>query len=284
MLATIQDLGRTGYAHLGVPRSGAADRRSLQLANRLVGNEETAACLELTFGGAALRFLRSTIFAITGAPTPARLSGITVGTDQWFSAERDEVLQVGVPTHGVRTYIAVGGGLEIPLTMGSRSCDTLSGLGPPPLRTGQRLSVGPRRVSPPDSPDCVTSPVPCGPSVEVRYRRGPRDDWFDAAMFDLFQAARWTLSTESNRVGARLIGPAITVNRDGQLPSEGMVLGSIEIPPSGQPIVFLADHPTTGGYPVIGVVEEDDVAVLAQTRPGATVQFVHHRTARSSSR
>lgn len=120
--------------------------------------------------------------------------------------------------------------------------------------------------------------------MQVHYRRGPRDDWFTAATLEHFDTAQWTMTADSNRVGARLSGPQIAAARQDALPSEGMMLGSIEVPPSGQPIIFLADHPTTGGYPVIGVVDEDDIAVLAQTRPGATVRFVRQKPVRVGPR
>ena len=284
MFTTVQDLGRIGYAHLGVPRSGAADLRSLRLANRLVGNDESAACLEVTFGGVAMRFHQPTVVALTGAPAPARLGPVSVSSDRWLFSRAGDVLELGMPAEGVRTYVAVAGGVDVPPIMGSRSCDTLSGLGPPALRAGQHLAVGRPHQPAPSSPDCLASPVPYGAEVAVRYRRGPRDDWFSEATFDLFERSRWILTADSNRVGGRLSGPPIAVSREDQLPSEGMVLGSIEIPPSGQPIVFLADHPTTGGYPVIGVVEDDDVAVLAQTRPGASVRFVRQRPGQAARR
>nr|WP_272952295.1 biotin-dependent carboxyltransferase family protein [Mycolicibacterium smegmatis] len=281
MLATIQDGGRPGYAHLGVPRSGAADIRSLHLANRLVGNDETAATIEITLGNAAFLFHRAAVVALVGAPVPTRVSGTAVATDRILYIRQGEVLELAVPCCGLRTYLAVAGGLRAPLTLGSASTDTLSGLGPPPLQVGQQLDVGLRHRPAPVWPDCVPTPVPYRHDVHVRYRRGPRDDWFSDETLAQFDSARWTLTAESNRVGARLSGPVMAVARQDPLPSEGMVLGSIEIPPAGQPIIFLADHPTTGGYPVIGVVDEYDVAVLAQTRPGSSIRFSRAMTTRS---
>jgi len=281
LLTTIQDLGRPGYAHLGVPRSGAADTRSFRLANRLVGNAESTPCLEFTLGGSSLRFHEAGRIALTGAPAPIRLGGRPVPTDRWLTARSGDVLEIGVPEYGLRTYLAVAGGFDVPKTLGSCSTDTLSGLGPAPLQAGQRLAVGCSPLPPPLVPDCVASPVP-GDVVVLRYRRGPRDDLFTEEMLNRFGSARWEVTAESNRVGTRLSGPAITTFSTDQLPSEGMMLGSIEMPPSGQPIIFLADHPTTGGYPVIGVVEADDVAVLAQTRPGTPVRF-QRVSARASS-
>lgn len=278
MLATIQDRGRVGYGHLGVPRSGAADQLSYRLANRLVGNPESAACLEFTLGGGAIRFHRAIGVAVTGAPAPLRLGGCFVPMGQWNYASAGDVLELGVPDYGLRTYVAVSGGFTVPPVLGSRSTDTLSGLGPARLQAGQRLAVGREYATPPPGPDFVVAPVPGDSEVVLAYRRGPRDDWFTADTLARFESVNWEVTAQSDRVGTRLAGPQLPTARHDQLLSEGMVLGSIEVPPSGQPIVFLADHPATGGYPVIGVVEPEDVAVLAQTRPGSTVRFRRKRT------
>jgi biotin-dependent carboxylase-like uncharacterized protein len=278
MLATVQDQGRIGYGHLGVPRSGAADQTSYRLANRLVGNPESAACLEFTLGGGAIRFHRACGVAVTGAPAPLCLGGRPMATNQWARPAAGDVLELGMPDYGLRTYVAVSGGITIPAVLGSRSTDTLSGLGPPLLQAGQRLTVGREHGTPPAGPDFVATPVPGSSEVTLGYRRGPRDDWFTADALARFESAAWQLTAHSDRVGARLSGPALPTEGGDQILSEGMVLGSIEIPASGQPIVFLADHPATGGYPVIGVVEPEDIAVLAQTRPGSTVRFARKRT------
>jgi allophanate hydrolase subunit 2 len=165
----------------------------------------------------------------------------------------------------VRSYLAVAGGIDVEPVLGSRSTDTLAGLGPAKLAKGDTLPVGTAGGVAHDVPD-----APAGPTgdLELGVRLGPRDDWFVPG--ELFRSA-YTISPVSNRVGARLSGPALTRARDGELPSEGVVLGSVQVPADGQPLVFLADHPTTGGYPVIGVV--DDVTPLAQARPGTTVRF-----------
>lgn len=278
MLATVQDRGRVGHGHLGVPRSGAADQTSYRLANRLVGNPESAACLEFTLGGGAIRFHRAIGVAVTGAPVPLRLGGRHVPMGQWNRAAAGDVLELGLPEYGLRTYVALSGGLTVPPVLGSRSTDTLSGLGPERLQTGQLLTVGWEYAMPPPGPDVVVTPVPGGPDVSLAYRTGPRDDCFSADALARFESARWEVTAQSNRVGARLAGPKLATDSGAQLLSEGMVLGSIEVPPSGQPIVFLADHPATGGYPVIGVVEPEDVAVLAQTRPGSRVRFTRKRS------
>jgi biotin-dependent carboxylase-like uncharacterized protein len=262
-LTTLQDQGRPGYAHLGVPRSGALDPPALRLANRLVGNPSSAACLETTLMGCMLRFSEPATVAVTGAEAAVTVDGIRLsGT---VDVPAGGILEVGRATAGVRSYIAVAGGIIVEPVLGSRSTDTLSGLGPPVLADGMTLPVGQPYRTPAWAAHLL--PMVDGELV-LRIRLGPRDDWFETG--GLFEAA-YTVSPVSNRVGARLSGPSLTRTKDGELPSEGVVLGAIQVPADGRPLIFLADHPTTGGYPVIGVV--DDVTPLAQARPGTTVRF-----------
>ncbi|MFI7210390.1 biotin-dependent carboxyltransferase family protein [Micromonospora maritima] len=272
-LTTVQDQGRPGWAHLGVPRSGALDPDALRLANRLVGNPEDAAGLEITLTGCVLRVTRAVTVALTGAPADVLVEhgGRRRAGDlgRPLSLPAGAVLLVGPARAGVRTWLAVGGGIAVEPVLGSRATDTLSGLGPPPLRDGDRLPLGPPAGPPPPVDLAVTRPVP--DEVRLTVRPGPRQDWFTPAALDLLCGDAYTVGPDSNRVGARLAGAALPRARAGELPSEGLVLGAVQVPPDGQPLVFLADHPTTGGYPVIGVV--DDVTPLAQARPGTTVRF-----------
>jgi len=271
-LTTVQDGGRAGHAHLGVPAAGALDGPALRLANRLVGNDEAAAGLEITVTGCRLRFRRAVMVAVTGART-ARLTvdGRSVDAGVPVPVPAGAVLDVGRATAGVRTYLAVAGGLDVPAVLGSRSTDTLSGLGPPALRDGDVLPVGTPQGPP--APVWFTVPAPAGDAIELRVLPGPRVDWFTAAALTTFTSATYTVSPKSNRVAARLTGPRLTRAIDGELPSEGLVLGAVQVPAGGEPLVFLADHPTTGGYPVIGVVEPADLPLLAQSRPGTPVTF-----------
>jgi biotin-dependent carboxylase-like uncharacterized protein len=262
-LTTVQDLGRPGYAHLGVPRSGALDAPALRRANALVGNTPAAAGLEITLMGCALRFAAGARVAVTGARAEVRLDGAIVAAGV-VDVPAGVVLEIGRATRGVRSYLAVAGGVAAEPVLGSRSTDTLSGLGPERLVKGATLPVGTDGGPAGDVPEAL--PDPAG-ELELGVRRGPRDDWYAAG--ELFRNA-YTISPVSNRVGARLSGPALTHVRDGELPPEGVVLGAVQVPADGQPLIFLADHPTTGGYPVIGVV--DDVVPLAQARPGTTVR------------
>ncbi|KAB8189418.1 5-oxoprolinase/urea amidolyase family protein [Nonomuraea phyllanthi] len=262
--ATVQDLGRPGLAHLGVPRSGAADAPSLRLANRLVGNPERLAGIELTFGMARLLFHDGAWAALTGAPVDGPAG---MGAPFWMPPGSE--LRLGTPAWGLRTYLAVRGGIAVEPVLGSRSTDSLSGLGPEPLRAGTLLPVG--RPEGEIRADLAPPPGP-RPAV-LRVTPGPRDDWFAAGALDVLCARPYSVSQDSNRVGVRLRGAELVRARQGELPSEGVVTGAIQVPPSGQPIVFLADHPPTGGYPVIGVVREADLPVAAQLRPGDEVRF-----------
>ncbi len=276
--ATVQDLGRVGYAALGVPRAGAFDPGAAARANRLVGNRESAATIEIVLGGLALRVDRPATVALVGAPVPLRcepsVSGLAWGAPVTLPA--GTVLRLGAPARGLRSWLAVRGGIDAPSTLGSRSTDTLGGLGPAPLRVGDRLRVG-------ADIDAGIAAVDGGadwladPSAAVEVAPGPRADWVDADSLSWLWTAVWTVRPDSNRVGVRLDGPRLRWTRDEQLPSEGVLPGAIRIPPDGRPIVFGPDAPTTGGYPVVGVVTAPGLALLAQTRPGDVVRLAPRR-------
>jgi biotin-dependent carboxylase-like uncharacterized protein len=271
-LATVQDLGRPGRAHLGVPRSGAADQRAFRLANRLVGNPEDAAGVEFTFGGAALRFHRRAWIAVTGAPVTLRIDGRAHGMNAPCFAAAGALVEFGMPTSGLRSYVAVRGGVAVDEVLGSRSTDLLSGLGPAPLAPGDRLPIGSAAGLQHINVDVV--PAAALPETPVlRILPGPRDDWFTHDALPTLTSTPYEVSPDSNRVGVRLNGPPLVRARDGELGSEGMVLGSLQVPPSGLPIIFLADHPTTGGYPVVAVLASASVAEAAQLRPGQKLRF-----------
>ncbi|MFE5584853.1 biotin-dependent carboxyltransferase family protein [Kitasatospora sp. NPDC056531] len=271
-LTTVRGLGRRGVAHLGVPRAGALDGPALGAANRLVGNGPAAAGLETTLGGVALRALGPVLIAVTGAPAPVTVDGRTAAWGAPVAVPAGAVVAVDAATAGVRGYLAVAGGIAVPPVLGSRSADLLSGLGPAPLTAGDRLPVGtpsPYR----DRADPVPLPAPPAELV-LRLRLGPRADWFAPSAVDRLARDGYRVSATSNRIGLRTEGPAVDRAPEGELPSEGMVLGAVQIPPDRQPVVFLADHPTTGCYPVIGVVPAADPAAAAQAQPGTPVRFV----------
>ncbi len=272
-LTTIQDRGRFGWAHLGVPCAGALDTPALARANALVGNDPDAAGLEITLTGCTLRFRTPAVVAVTGAPAALAVDGEDQPRHTPFPVRATATLRIGPASAGVRTYLAVRGGIDVPPVLGSRSRDTLAGIGPAPLRNGDLLPIGSatpelRTVTEIAALDRDDETV-----VELRIRFGPRDDWFEPSTRDVLCGSAYTLTMSSNRVGARLAGVPLVRANAAELPSEGIVLGAVQVAPDGQPIVFLADHPTTGGYPVIGVVDPRDVSRLAQVRPGGVVRF-----------
>ncbi|MDT0437062.1 MULTISPECIES: 5-oxoprolinase subunit C family protein [Streptomyces] len=271
-LTTVQDRGRPGHAHLGVPRSGALDGPAAALVNRLVGNPPGAAVLETTLDGCALRPRTAVTVAVGGAPCPVAVDG---GPAAWAAPVRvpaGALLEVGAPTSGVRSYVAVSGGIAVAPVLGSRSTDLLSGLGPPPLANGAALPLG-RPGAPHARVDVAPQPAPPAELV-LRFLPGPRDDWFTPEALRTFGTRAYTVSPAANRIGLRTLGPALERAVGGELPSEGMVSGAVQVPPDGRPVVFLADHPTTGGYPVIAVVHPADLPAAAQAPPGTPVRFV----------
>ncbi len=261
LLTTLQDRGRPGLAHLGVPPSGAVDLPALELGNRLVGNEPHAAALETTLIGPKLSFSEATLVALTGAPTAH-------GSNAVLNVAAGETLDVGRCERGARTYVCVRGGFEAEAVLGSRSTDLLTGLGPAPVREGDVLELGASAHLPADASAATSEP-----SDALRVLAGPRDDWFSPGALELLCETSWTVSPSANRVGVRLDGPALTWARDEELQSEGLVTGALQVPSNGRPILLLNDHPTTGGYPVIAVVHSGDLPRAGQLRPGDTVRF-----------
>jgi biotin-dependent carboxylase-like uncharacterized protein len=271
-LATVQDLGRPGLAALGVGRSGAADTDSMALANRLVGNAAGTSCVEVTFGGLEVRSRGGVTVALAGAPCPMSVDGRQVAPYAVVWVPDGATLRLGAPTSGLRSYLAVRGGVDVTPVLGSRSTDTLSGVGPPPLEPGRQLRVG-RATGPLPGVDHAPVRVPDSGDLWLRVSRGPRADWFTDAAYDALLGSPYEVTSESNRVGMRLDGIALERSRDDELPSEGMVPGALQVPPSGRPTLFLADHPVTGGYPVIAVVVRADLGLAAQARPGQHIRF-----------
>jgi biotin-dependent carboxylase-like uncharacterized protein len=264
-LTTVQDAGRPGQGALGVGRSGACDRAAAALANRLVGNHPDAAVLEVTLGGLAMRADADLVVATTGARCSGAHNAPTA-----LPAGRE--LRLGLPDTGLRTYVAVRGGVAVEPVLGSRSTDLLSGLGPAPLTVGTVLPVG-TAAGPMPGVDLAPVADPPGGEVTVRVLPGPRADWFAEEAVRALTGTPWTVTDESNRIGLRLSGVVLERTRSGELASEGMVRGALQVPPSGQPVLFLADAPVTGGYPVIGYVDDVDVDRCGQLRPGQTLRF-----------
>lgn len=279
----VQDLGRPGLQSLGIAASGALDRGAHALAARLVSNAPHAAGLELLLGGARLLAHGSHWVAVTGAAGDVSLTEPGRRPRRIAPAEPVRVpdravLSFGVPTAGARYVLAVRGGIDVPAVLGSRSRDTLAGLGPPPLAAGDLVPVGE------ESAGAVLAPAPAPvretEPVVVEARPGPREDRFTRASLDRFFGEAWTVTPASDRVGIRLASGssrALERSDETRLPSEPMVPGSIQVPPDGAPVVLLADHPTTGGYPVIATVVDSSLDALAQLRAGESLLFRHPR-------
>ncbi|MGO1236680.1 carboxyltransferase domain-containing protein [Microbacterium gubbeenense] len=303
-MSLVEDLGRPGRAYLGVTASGAADTASARLANRLVGNARAAAVVE-TLGGLSVRAEIDVILALTGADARAELRRALPAESDDDGGPRDELVEpgrtlprnrvpvripagtpvllragddlaLGFPDTGLRAYIAVRGGIAAPDALGSRARDTLSGIGPDPLRAGEVLEIGSSAVTYVEEPS-AEAPLAGGDTAALRVRVGPRDDWFVSDEIAHFFDTVWVVSSETDRVGTRLTpadGTRPLRPRTGDLPSEGTVRGALQVPPSGEPVLFGPDHPVTGGYPVIGVVADADLPLAAQLRPGTRVRFV----------
>jgi biotin-dependent carboxylase-like uncharacterized protein len=267
-LTTVQDLGRPGLGSLGVSPSGAADRASARRANALVANPAEAAVLEVTLGGLVLRAQGECEVALAGASAAPTLDGARIEGDVLVLAD-GATLRLGRPAVGVRTYLAVRGGVDVEPVLGSRSTDLLSGLGPAPLARGDVLPVGELARS--------AVPVAAGTTASrdlvLPLLPGPRLDWFDGRALDRLVGSAYTVTPESNRIALRLAGDPVLRSSSGELASEGLVRGAVQVPPTGQLVLFLADHPVTGGYPVIAVVPDDATDAAAQARPGTRITF-----------
>ena len=281
LLTVFQDLGRHGQAGQGVSASGAMDQAALKAANRLVGNASNAAALETVGGGLQLRSVGDNVVAVTGADAVLTL---TTADGQRWSVPRYEpvaladgdMLAVGQPTAGARCYVAVRGGFAEAPVMGSCATDTLAHVGPAPVAVGDWLAVQPApATSVVAAPELPPADLPTlEQEVVLDVVMGPRTDWFTLEAIARFAAQRWQVTPQSNRVGLRLAGE-VPLDRaiTGELPSEGTALGALQVPPSGQPVLFLADHPLTGGYPVIGCVAPYHLDRAGQIPVGAWLRF-----------
>lgn len=288
----IQDLGRRGYGPLGVPAAGALDRASLRRANRLVGNAPSAAAIESVNGGLTVEAVGDQVIAVTGAPTT-----LTIESPSWVEPEESddgdvqpgakrtalmaapfalldgEVLTLGAPEAGFRNYVAIRGGVDVPEVLGSRSADTMSGIGPEPLVIKQVLAMGDATASTAVGSPELQPDFPGAGVTVLDVIPGPRADWFHPEALDSLCSQEWLVTPQSNRVGMRLDGTPLKRTREGELPSEGTMAGALQIPPAGLPVLFLADHPITGGYPVIGVVRDEHLDLAAQVPIGGKIRF-----------
>jgi len=271
LYTTVQDLGRVGYRSLGVPLSGAMDPAALQLANVVVGNPPGVAAIECTAPGPVLRALDDVTIAITGADLQATLDHATLERGTAIGVRAGQMLSFGAPRAGMWAYVAVAGGLDVPMVLGSASVYVPGSLGGVRLRAGDVLGrrEGPTHFLTRRAPSL---PIPAR-EVTVRVIPGPQDAWFEPEVLAAFYRATFTVSVRSDRAGTRLDGPKVQVQRQRML-SDGMVPGAVQVPSGGQPIVIMPDGPTTGGYPKLGVVASADLRLVAQARPGVKIHFV----------
>ncbi len=279
----IQDLGRHGHSGLGVSVAGALDRASLRRANRLVGNAPSAAVIETVAGGLTVQAVGDQVLAVAGAPselaitTPgsrdAEPDRRTVPIATPFALLDGETLGIGAPESGFRSYLAVRGGVDAAPVLGSRATDTMSGIGPAPLTAGQLLPSGGDSESGVVGHPELQPEFPGTGVTVLDVVPGPRADWFDAEALESLTAQEWQVKPQSNRVGMRLDGTPLQRSRDGELASEGTVAGALQVPPEGLPVLFLADHPITGGYPVIAVVVDTQLDLAAQVPIGGRIRL-----------
>ncbi|HET9689882.1 MAG TPA: carboxyltransferase domain-containing protein [Acidimicrobiales bacterium] len=276
-VALVQDVGRPGHGHLGVPPSGWLDPAAAALANRLVGGAGDEAVLELVGRGPLLRLEASSSRAVVAVAAAAgALPTVAVGGAPGRPGPLEVApgAEVRVAAAGQRCYVAVSGGLAAGAVLGSRATDTLSGLGPPPCAAGTTLALGvdTRRRPSVDAVPLHRRLPPPGAPMSLRLRFGPRDDWLADGAGDQLLGEVWRVGSASNRVGLRLEGTPLG-RRPGELDPEGAVTGSLQLPPTGLPVLFLADHPVTGGYPVVAVVDDDDLPLAGALLPGMPVRF-----------
>ncbi|MFN3506466.1 MAG: 5-oxoprolinase/urea amidolyase family protein [Allorhizobium sp.] len=282
MPALVQDLGRFGQAGQGVSSSGALDQGAFRAANRIVGNPIGAACLEITLGGFAFEVSGATVMALTGAPCPISIrdgAGRTHAAECYMpiSLEPGDTVTLGFAPKGARSYLALRGGLDVAPVLGSASTDTLAVVGPEPVGVGAVLAIKKhdRSLSPVSLTELPAFDCPApGETVTLDVIMGPRSDWFTDHGIETLSTQVFDVTPQSNRVGIRLFGAEPLERKDkAELPSEGTATGAIQVPHSGQPVLFLADHPLTGGYPVIGTVAEYHLDLAGQIPVNAKIRF-----------
>lgn len=286
MLTTVQDLGRHGYTHWGIAPAGAADPVALRAGNRILGNPESAAALEITMLGPHIEFLEDHLVAITGGDAPLQLFDPSSAEEHtrpvWstFLVTAGQVLRIGPLSRGSRLYLCVHGGIHVPDLLGSRASYLPGNLGPAPLQRDDLLAIGPapdkrprlRRLLPALHLEAWREAAHLG-YAPLRVTPGPQfDDFSDSAQNALLDAD-FEVAGDSDRLGLRLAGPHIDAPFDGQMPTQGVPLGAVQIPPSGQPILLGVDAQTTGGYPILASVISADLWKLGQLRPRDKVRF-----------
>lgn len=275
----IQDAGRLNMAEMGVGRSGAMDQTSFQSVNLAVGNPQNAAALEILNGGLVLSILKPTVIAVTGADAElsvqyAQGEKVRVSLYQPIALDQGDEVYLAVPNAGVRNYLAVRGGLVVENILGSASYDSLAELGALPLKIGDKLASAQLKTHSVDLSQSSFAMPKQSDVIVIDLHLGPRTDWFKTSGLELLFQQKWLVTTESNRVGLRLQGEhALQREIEHELPSEGCSIGALQILPNGQPVLFMRDHPITGGYPVIATVAAHHLDLVAQIPSGSFIQF-----------
>lgn len=276
LFTTVQDLGREGFGPMGVSPSGAADPVSLRIGNRLVGNPEGAAALEMTLVGGAFTFEAAAVIALTGADFGASIDSVPQPMRSSIELQKGQTLALGPSRSGARTYLCVQGGISVEPFLGSASTHVLSGLGGfegRALRKGDRLELGAasrlfrKRTLAPRMLEHLQ------PREVMRVTEGPQSDWFAKSAWNTFYESAFRVTEQSNRMGIRLEGPPIALDSSREMITEGVSLGAVQVPPSGQPIILFVEQQTTGGYPKIANVIAADVHSLGQLRPRDVIRF-----------
>lgn len=276
LLTTVQDVGRWGFQHEGVPVAGPMDLVSHRLANLLVGNDPHAALLEITIVGPVLAFESEALFACTGAEFDLWLDGQLVSNSVVCQAQSGSVLRFGSRRVGARAYLAFAGGIDVPAVLGSRATHLVSKLGGiagRAVRAGDRLSLGQPWADTQRGRNAAwTLTLPNG-GASLRVMLGPQVDYFTPSAIERFCNGRYVVTTQSNRMAYRLDGPLLEHAGDADIVSDATPMGVIQVPASGQPILLMADRQTTGGYPKIGTVISADLPLAGQLAPGDWVAF-----------
>lgn len=276
LLTTVQDLGRFGHQAAGVPVAGAMDTFSLRLANGLVGNGPDAAALEVTLLGPVLKAGAPLVVAVAGAVFDLRVDEQPVPHGATFDVAAGQVLRFGDRRRGARAYVAFAGGVMTPIVLGSRSTHLVSrmgGLDGRALVAGDVVPIGQATPLAPRRAGTVSRGAPTSGPRRLRVLLGPQDDWFQAAAVEAFLRVSFLVSPRSDRMGFRLEGPALATKRAGELLSEPVAFGTIQVPADGAPILLMADRQTAGGYPKIATVITADLAEAGQLAPGDAVCF-----------
>ncbi len=280
LMTTVQDQGRWGCQCYGVGIAGAMDSFALAAANRLLGNPEEAAGLEMTLQGPTLKFHRETIFALAGADLGPKLEGNPIANWTCQLAPAGSILSFSGKASGIRAYLSVSGGIDVPLVMGSKSTYLLGrfgGLEGRPLRAQDHLPIPapihdyPKRIGK-EFPEDLRPPYRKNP--QIRVVKGPFDEFFSDEGKRAFYSTEYTVTPNSDRMGYRLQGDPITRKKQGELITCGLAHGTIQVPPNGQPIILLSDRQTIGGYPIIATVIHADLPLIAQCAPGDKLRFL----------